>query len=227
MKSLIFTSIFTLAFVCLHNEIYAGFRIKNSDSVDITFWYRKPGDKGWQPPQNLAKDEQVELEIPAGVYQFCILGPTKVFKYTSFSPYDAGGTYLVGIVAAAPCAAPTPEVEHDDDTQPCKVETLPSLDPEPERPEGRIALGVNVKLCDKGIHVDSVSIGMPAEKCFDRRTGEAIKLEAEDHIVSVNGIKPKSVAQFISLIQNSQRQIELKVLDRRTGMVRHLSTRLW
>lgn len=208
----------------------AEFFVRNSDSRDITFWCRMSGEKQWQNPKNLkVGDESIKLEIPGGIYQFCILGPGNTYIYTAFSEYKSGQTYFVGSRVVA-CSSDRKNEENEDvdkDTLPCSVYVLPSLEAEVEKPNDQVRLGVNARMCEQGIHIDSISNGTPAVKCIDRDTGEAIQIEAGDHIVAVNGVKPKSIPQFLEVIRKSPRHIELKVLDSRTGKTRHLSTKLW
>lgn len=200
----------------------------NSDARDVTFWYRMSGENQWQNPTKLKVGAPpIKLEIPSGRYQFCILGLSNDFIYTAFGEYKSGQTYLVGSRVAA-CGSNDRENEDiDKDTLPCSVYVLYTLNPEVEKPNDQVRLGVNARMCDQGIHIDSVSRDTPAVRCIDRDTGEAIRIEAGDHVIAVNGVKPKSIPQFLEVIQKSPRDIELKVLDSRTGKTRHLSTKLW
>lgn len=216
------------ACMCAAADCEADIYLKNDSPDAMNVWYRKKGASNWEKPIALPKGEVKPLSIPEGTYRFCYMLPNRDYVYLAYSMVEKGQTYAMGRLAA-PCAGPREgeEIEIDRDTIPCAVNALRVAGPERKKPEEPIRLGVNAYKCNEGIHVESVTAGTPAVRCFDRDTGESIQLEAGDHVIFVNGMRPKSIEDFQKLIGESERSIELKVLDRRTGKHRHLTTHLW
>jgi len=66
------------------------------------------------------------------------------------------------------------------------------------KPQRRV-FGITAKKCAEGIHIESVTPGGPATRCTDVGSGERLRMEPGDHIVSVNGIEPKT--RFIRLMR--------------------------
>lgn len=208
--------------VCTVADCEGDIFVRNDCDSATNVWYRNKRDSGWGQPIPLNVGEVKRLNIPAGLYRFRYLSSNRNYVYL-YSRLEQDQTYAIG-PKAAPCSG---EPVDDRDTRPCEVKSLQVDGPEMARPDRPILLGVNVYLCDTGMHIKSVTPGTPAVHCFDRDTGEEIVLEGGDHIVYVNGDRPSSVTHFQELIRTSQRSIELKVMDRRTRKHRHLSTNLW
>ncbi len=95
------------------------------------------------------------------------------------------------------------------------------------RPNSPIRLGVNAYKCDEGIHIQAVTPGSAATRGVDQASGQPVQLESGDHILTVNGMTPRDIPEFQSLIQTSPRTIQLKVLDRRTRRILELTANLW
>jgi len=95
------------------------------------------------------------------------------------------------------------------------------------RPDSPVRLGVNAYKCDVGIHIQGVTPGSAATRGVDQASGQLIQLESGDHILTVNGLTPRDIPEFQSMIRNSPKTIQLKVLDRRTRHIRNLSANLW
>lgn len=98
---------------------------------------------------------------------------------------------------------------------------------EDSRPNLGVRLGVNAYKCQTGIHIQSVTAGTAATRCVDQQSGQPASLETGDHVLTVNGATPRDISEFQSLIRNSPRTIELRVLDARTRQTRNLTTNLW
>ncbi len=92
----------------------------------------------------------------------------------------------------------------------------------PNRPR----FGITATKCTAGIHVQSVAPNSAATRCIDVDTGAVLQLEAGDHIVSVNGIEPASLEQFLNDLAASPREMSLIVSDARTGEVRRMQVTL-
>lgn len=83
-------------------------------------------------------------------------------------------------------------------------------------------IGVTYYKCTTGIHITKVKDGSPAKSVWDNR-GRFFSLEAGDHILAVDGVRPGSVEEFSRLLQSKSREVVLKVIDQRDGTVRHLT----
>lgn len=92
--------------------------------------------------------------------------------------------------------------------------------------DNRARLGIQFKMCPSGVHVLAVSPGSPASKCLNVQTGVSAAIEVDDHIVTVNGLRPQSEAEMQRLVEGSGSVIQLSVVDVRTGNVLQLQTRL-
>ncbi len=112
-----------------------------------------------------------------------------------------------------------------------KTDTDIPLDPpvnnslHPARDTGtRVSLGVWMKTCDEGAHVERVAISSPATRCRDTASGESIALEPGDHIIAVNGVRTPTHALVIDAVDAAEYQLSIDVKDKRTGRVRNVVT---
>lgn len=100
--------------------------------------------------------------------------------------------------------------------------------PRPQPPSypgsgNRVALGVRVKNCkDPGVHIMTVNPGSPATRMRDLSTNQAIRLEAGDHILSVNGVTTNDYLQMTQLVSSSGSDVTLIVMDLKTKKQRRL-----
>ncbi len=94
-----------------------------------------------------------------------------------------------------------------------------------QKPQRRV-LGIVAKKCNEGIHIVSVAAGGPATRCTDVETRERIQVEPEDHIVSVNGIEPKTLDEFLELVATSGQEMSFIIKDKRRGQHRRMTTTL-
>lgn len=92
--------------------------------------------------------------------------------------------------------------------------------------DNRARLGIQFKMCPSGVHVLAVSPGSPASKCVNVQNGVSSAIEVDDHIVTVNGLRPQSEAEMQRLVEKSGSVIQLSVVDVRTGNVLQLQTTL-
>ena len=82
--------------------------------------------------------------------------------------------------------------------------------------EGDLAtrtIGVNFRICPRGVHVTSVTQGSPAQNCRDE-AGNRYVIEVDDHILTIDGITPTSTTQVKDLIGNSRSDVRIRVLDK-------------
>ncbi|WP_068139675.1 PDZ domain-containing protein [Roseimaritima ulvae] len=115
------------------------------------------------------------------------------------------------------------------------MEAIPNISPwlqgndggQAPRPQPRARLGVQAYKCQHGMHVQSVVVGSPATHCVNNQTGVAVSLKTNDHILAVNGVAPRNITEFQSLIRQSPRTVSLTVRDAYTQQTRVLTTNLW
>lgn len=88
----------------------------------------------------------------------------------------------------------------------------------------RVPLGITVRTCDEGAHVETVSAGSPATRCTDSNTGEELRLESGDHILTVNGVQTPTNDRVIAAVNATTGRLEMRVKDRRNGRIRTLVT---
>lgn len=94
------------------------------------------------------------------------------------------------------------------------------------KPNGQ-RFGVMARKCSQeGIHIETVTADTSAARCTDVRTGQLLQMEPGDHILSINGIKPKTLAEFLDLVAKSGQEMAFEVKDERHGKVREMKTTL-
>lgn len=95
------------------------------------------------------------------------------------------------------------------------------------KPPNRLSFGITgAKKCQDGIHLEVITAGSPATRCFDVQTGERLTMEPGDHILSVNGATPSTLEEFFKLVAASDPQMSFVVKDGRNGKVRRMTTTL-
>lgn len=87
-------------------------------------------------------------------------------------------------------------------------------------------LGITFHICPSGIHILSVASGSPATECRETNTGNKVILAVGDHIVGINGRRPKSEAEMQQLIAQAGKSVALTLLDVNTGKTLELTTEL-
>ena len=86
--------------------------------------------------------------------------------------------------------------------------------------------GITAKKCREGIHIETVDPGAAAMRCTDVVSGEQLRMEPGDHILSVNGTEPETLEQFLGLVASSDQQMSFVVKDQRNGKLRKMTTTL-
>lgn len=90
----------------------------------------------------------------------------------------------------------------------------------PPMPAGRrVPLGVRLKNCPDGVHIVDVGANTPASNGRNAQTGEFLRMEAGDHIVSINGVYVSSHTEAGNLINQTSGMIRVNVRDKNTGQV--------
>ena len=86
--------------------------------------------------------------------------------------------------------------------------------------------GITARKCAEGIHIETVTAGQSATRCIDIFTGERLQMEPGDHILSVNGIEPATLEEFLKLVATSGQEMAFVIKDQRNGKMRKMKTTL-
>ncbi len=96
----------------------------------------------------------------------------------------------------------------------------PNIALKPPVPMGRrVPLGVRLKTCPDGVHIVSVGANTPAGNGRNAQTGNFLRMEEGDHIVSINGTFVSNHTTAANLIGQSPGTIRVNVRDKNTGQV--------
>lgn len=94
------------------------------------------------------------------------------------------------------------------------VELPPAIDaarPPGDGPPVGLSIGLTVRACKSGIHIDAIVPGSPATVCTEGKTGMPIEIVAGSHVLSINGIPVSTPNEVATSLASARGPIHVEI----------------